>query len=120
MDQQLLTDHLWFNYGKGFQQLGKLVNGDRIQFNGRISTYDKTCYSTQGVRFKVEDYQIARPTKIKLLSNHPTKSEPIPHTNSALIGMILLDNQQFYQANARGTDDDKYYIQQYHHWQATL
>ena len=119
LEDQLITDHLWFNYGKGFQKLGKLVVGDRIQFNGKISTYEKKCRTSNGSRFKIQDYKIGYPTKIKMLTKR-TKIEPVPDSNAAIIGMILIDNQQFYLANDRGTSDDAYYIKQYQSWQQKI
>ena len=37
----ILTDHLWFNYTKEFQELGKLRKGDEIQFDARTIRYEK-------------------------------------------------------------------------------
>lgn len=41
IDDESLTDHLWLKYGKNFLKLGKLEQGDIIQFDGRVSEYTK-------------------------------------------------------------------------------
>ena len=41
INNNLVTDHLWFNYTKGFAELGKLVVGDVISFNARVASYEK-------------------------------------------------------------------------------
>lgn len=111
MDGELLTDHLWMNYGKNFLKLGKLHEGDEIQFNGRVGTYVKGYY-TKGYS---KDYKIERPTKVSLInSNH--EYEEVPSKNRAIIGMILEDNKQFYNSAGRGTDDDTFYKKCYKEW----
>lgn len=64
----LLTDHLWFNLTKGFKHIGILRINDLVSFNGRIATYTK---GYQGWNTDIKkpiktDYDIERPTKIKL------------------------------------------------------
>lgn len=61
-----LTDHLWFNYTKGFEKLGELKEGDLIQFNARCKEYEK---GYKGYRYDVYkpielDYKLSHPTKI--------------------------------------------------------
>ena len=41
VEGKVLTDHLWFNYTKGFQSLGELKEGDIVQFNARCKEYEK-------------------------------------------------------------------------------
>ena len=41
INNNLVTDHLWFNYTKGFAELGKLIVGDVISFNARVASYKK-------------------------------------------------------------------------------
>lgn len=111
IDDELLTDHLWLNYGKNFLKLGKLERGDIIQFDGRVSEYTKGYYNED----KQKDYQIERPTKVKLLdSNH--EFQELPKENKEIIRMILEDNQEFYNKTNRGTVDDMYYIDCYDKW----
>ena len=39
-DGKMVTDHLWFKCGKGFDRLG-LKRGDTVQFHARVGTYSK-------------------------------------------------------------------------------
>ncbi|WP_290033869.1 hypothetical protein [Ligilactobacillus cholophilus] len=111
MDNELLADHLWINYGKNFLKLGKLEKGDLIQFDGRVSTYHKGYY----LEGNVKDYHIERPTKVKLLSNNHEFIE-LPTENKIIIGMILTENEKFYSKNNRGTVDDYFYMNCYDKW----
>jgi hypothetical protein len=38
---QLVADHLWFNFTKGFQTIAPLIEGDVIEFDARIKSYRK-------------------------------------------------------------------------------
>ena len=65
-----ITDHLWFNYTKGFQKLGELKEGDVVQFDARSKAYEK---GYKGYRIDVYcpielDYKLSHPTKIKKVS----------------------------------------------------
>lgn len=66
----LLTDHLWFNYTKQFKALGKLNEGDLIQFNARCKEYEKGYKGYRNDVYKpIEtDYKLSHPTKIIKLS----------------------------------------------------
>ena len=60
-----VTDHLWFNYTKGFAELG-LKAGDVVQFNARVKKYVK---GYRGRRDDVDkpietDYKLSHPTKL--------------------------------------------------------
>lgn len=55
-----ITDHLWFNLTKGFQNL-HLRQGDNIQFNARVKAYVKGYKKTD----KKIDYKLSYPTKLK-------------------------------------------------------
>lgn len=64
-----ITNHLWFNYTKGFKSLGDLKEGNLIQFDGRSKAYLK---GYKGRRIDVYkpfelDFKLSHPTKIKLL-----------------------------------------------------
>jgi hypothetical protein len=72
---KITADHLWFTCGKQLKELN-LVECDRIQFVGRITTYEKG-YKGQrdhGDYFDADlppvetDYRISFPTQIKNLS----------------------------------------------------
>lgn len=98
---KVLTDHLWFNYTLGFQKLGHLEKGDRLQFDGRITTYTKG-YQGWDAELSAEhpietDYKIERPTKIKLLGVGEERP-PLPKDNWDLVQQIMADNAAFYQA----------------------
>ena len=73
INNNLVTDHLWFNYTKGFAELGKLIVGDVISFNARVASYEKLGHKI--------DYKLERPTKVKLVSHKNGKDTlPIPNT----------------------------------------
>lgn len=56
---EAVTDHLWFDYIKGFQAL-YLEKGDRVGFDARVTSYTKGAHGTT-------DYKLSHPTKIKKL-----------------------------------------------------
>lgn len=69
MDGNYITNHLWFNYTKGFQKLGELKEGDLIQFDARSKMYIK---GYKGYRTDIycplrEDYKLSHPSKIKIV-----------------------------------------------------
>lgn len=110
-NNEIITDHLWFNYGKNFMKLGWLQVGDLIQFNARVDDYMK------GFRMHNQhDYKLSRPTKIKRISDPQLELELPMKDPHAMIGMILVENQKFYRQSGRGTDDDRYYIDAYKGW----
>ena len=61
-----ITDHLWFAYTKGFQNIA-LVTGAQIEFEARIKKYNK---GYRNARYKIDhrttDYKLSHPTKISL------------------------------------------------------
>lgn len=67
----ILTDHLWFNYTKGFEDLGELEEGDTIQFNARCREYEKGYKGYMDNVYKPieKDYKLSYPTKIKKLND---------------------------------------------------
>lgn len=69
-ETEILTDHLWFNATKGFENVNP-TQGDQIQFNGRVEDYQR---GYNGYREDVyipcsTDYKICFPTKVVDLSN---------------------------------------------------
>ena len=63
-----ITDHLWFNYTIGFSKLGKLVEGDIIQFDARVGEYVKGYVNNRDyIDDRQLDYKLGYPTKIKKL-----------------------------------------------------
>ena len=67
----ILTDHLWFNYTKGFQDLGKLKPGDQIEFDARVAKYEK------GYKGRDEFLQLSRPVETDYHLSYPTKLKKI-------------------------------------------
>lgn len=71
---KIITDHLWFNLTKQFNTLGKLHEGDVIEFYARVKQYVK---GYKGRRDDDEfeeqehpielDYKLSHPTKIKVM-----------------------------------------------------
>lgn len=69
---RLVTNHIWFNYTKGFEKLGRLKAGDKISFMARVSSYVKG-YQGYDIEKQMDhpirqDYKLNYPTKIKLLN----------------------------------------------------
>lgn len=71
-NDQKLTDHLWFNYTRGFQNLGHLNEGDVIKFDGRVSGYLKDDLLGED-EF---DLKISFPTKLEVIEKHNKSEEP--------------------------------------------
>lgn len=65
---QVLCDHLWFNYTKGFEKCEPLFEGDILEFHARTSVYVK---GYMGYRDDVydkpieSDYKLSYPTKVR-------------------------------------------------------
>ena len=65
-DRKVVTDHLWFNYTKGFEKLGKLTEGDTIQFQARAKEYEKGYVNyREYIDDRVKDFKLNYPTQIK-------------------------------------------------------
>jgi hypothetical protein len=69
---KVTADHLWFTCGKQFSRLN-LIEGDRVQFVGRITSYQKGyagyCEGDYEDRAPVStDYKISFPTQVRNLS----------------------------------------------------
>ena len=62
---ELVTDHLWFTFTKGFQ-LFALKEGDTLEFEARVKAYSKG-YVNKSLTISKEkrDYKLSNPTKIK-------------------------------------------------------
>jgi len=64
---QVVTDHLWFNYTKGFEDAG-IKEGDVIEFEARIKEYKKGYVNARaGIRNRSRDYKLSHPTQIKVI-----------------------------------------------------
>jgi hypothetical protein len=62
---ELVTDHIWFNYTKGFEKIS-LQEGIQIEFEARIKEYKKG-YVNKSLKINNSktDYKLSNPTKIK-------------------------------------------------------
>ena len=105
---QIISDHLWLNLTKGFKDLGLLKEGDRIQFDGRVSEYSKGF-----IKKDKKDYELTYPTKVQLLTDRTTPKLPDEH--QALIGMIMNLNYKFY--NNLGRPLVPYFMDAFAKWQ---
>lgn len=107
---ELITDHLWLNYTKGF-----LALGDLLQFDGRVASYVKGYFGTQ----QKLDYKVERPSQVVLLAKIEGPRRLLPDTatkmgRQALIGYIMERERVFYEASCRPIDP--YYVDQYQIW----
>ena len=65
IDGNPITDHLWFNYTKGFESLGDLQEGDVIRFDARVRPYVKGYINQRTyIDDREVDYKLAYPTKV--------------------------------------------------------
>ncbi|MBL7857611.1 MAG: hypothetical protein JNM57_07970 [Cyclobacteriaceae bacterium] len=73
--KQLVSDHSWFSFTKGFQD-ARLKEGDRVEFEARVKKYRKGYVNKSiGIHNRSYDYKLSHPTRIKKLLT--TLSEPI-------------------------------------------
>lgn len=105
---QVVTSHLWFNYTTGFQRLGQLQPGDVILFNARVHQYRKGYFTAK----QEVDYNLSHPSKVGLASGQ--KRPLVPEDNVALIGMIMMQNKDYYLANDRPYEP--FYVSRYQDW----
>ena len=66
---QLVTDHLWFNMTKGFEE-ANLQSGDIVEFRGKVEKYIKGYQGRREDIFDKQieaDYKLSRPTKVRKL-----------------------------------------------------
>jgi len=69
-EEKIVSDHLWFNYTKGFQKLGELKEGDTIEFHARVRKYAKGYVNNREYIDEREiDYKLSNPTKFKRIDN---------------------------------------------------
>ena len=71
-DGNVVTDHLWFNYTKGFAACD-LKEGDIVRFDARVKEYEKgykgykTWADDEFLPPVSTDYKLANPTKISVV-----------------------------------------------------
>lgn len=67
---EVVTDHIWFAYTKGFDALGTLHEGMRIEFDARIKEYTKGYINKAlSINNRKRDYKLSNPTRIKILTD---------------------------------------------------
>lgn len=75
LNDEILCDHLWFNFTKGFEQCD-LNEGDVVQFDGRITSYEKGYKGWNEEKQLLApistDYKIERPTHVQVISRSNT------------------------------------------------
>lgn len=65
---RIVTDHLWFNYTKGFAGLGDLREGDVVRFDARVKPYVKGYINRRDyIDDREVDYKLSHPTRFLLL-----------------------------------------------------
>lgn len=61
---KIISDHLWFNHTKGFENLGSLNEGDIVFFDARVTPYIKGYVNNrEGIDNREVDYRLSHPTK---------------------------------------------------------
>ena len=70
---KLMSDHGWFNYTKGFQEIEPLVREDKIRFCARVKQYRKGSIR-RGIPVEY-DYRLSHPSKIRKI-NKSVKTTP--------------------------------------------
>ena len=66
---EIVTDHLWFNYTKGFRNLGDLEQGNMIEFHARVKSYLKGYVNRRDYIDERElDYKLSHPSKIRKIN----------------------------------------------------
>lgn len=79
-NMKLMTDHAWFNYTKGFQDLGRLVPGDQVRFRGRVKEYRKGSVR-RGIKVQI-DYKLSHPSQVEIYKRCETP--PLSRNNIKL------------------------------------
>lgn len=65
---ELITDHLWFNMTKGFEEVN-LQPGDIVEFRGKVEKYVRGYKGRREDVYKPteDDFKLSRPTKVRKL-----------------------------------------------------
>lgn len=68
--QQIVCNHLWFNYTKGFEDVGNLEEGYILSFSARVKEYEKGYFGRREDVYKPSeiDYKLSHPTKIRKIN----------------------------------------------------
>jgi hypothetical protein len=70
---RILSDHLWFTLTLGFDKLGYLTGGEKIEFCARVKEYEKG-YKGHDWERSMEsplsiDYKLSHPTKVRIVGD---------------------------------------------------
>lgn len=101
-DENIIADHMWFNYTSDFRKLGELRHGEELKFVARAKKYHK------GHGFSKQDYKLTNPKGLEILGDHTYI--PLPSTKRLMIGYVLIKNNV--RLNTPGED----YIGMYNKW----
>jgi hypothetical protein len=67
---KVVSDHLWFNLTKGFEEIGEINEGDIISFEARVKPYTKGYVNyREGIDDRRTDYRLSHPTKFYIIKN---------------------------------------------------
>lgn len=78
MNENQITDHIWFSYTKGFQKIGELKEGDKIEFFARVRNYVKGYVRhSDYIDNRTIDYKLNNPTKIRRIEYGNQKVIPL-------------------------------------------
>lgn len=71
-DGNFLCDHMWFDQTKGFKELGRLQQGDQLQFVARCKKYSKNgSYDENGIfSYNNMDYKFSYPSQFKIIKRN--------------------------------------------------
>ena len=66
LEGHIISNHLWFNYTKGFEKIN-LQENDVIKFDARVKEYERGYKGyKEGIYKPIElDYKLSHPTKIE-------------------------------------------------------
>lgn len=87
-NDRVVTDHLWFVVGVQFESL-KLVPGDEIQFDARVTNYRKGYRGRRDDDYDDRpppsvDYRLSRPTKVRKVADGPAPT-PLVQTPEGVV-----------------------------------
>ena len=71
-----VTDHLWFNFTKGFATL-ELAKGDVVEFCARSRPYVKGCVHRDDDN-RIVDYKLSNPTQCRVVSRCDVQHNAVP------------------------------------------
>lgn len=114
-DGKLVADHVTFNYTKGFQKLGAMMEGDLVSFTARVKPYYKGEITKKTV--KTIDYTLNYPGQIKMIRRiHQRDKVSVPSDKEALVGYAIEHNHSAYDFSLKNYQYIRYCKIHYHKW----